>query len=116
MSDACVTVNAPHVIHETIDGEVIVINLATGTYYSLKGSAAELWQLIQEPRGAREHELVEALAAGYDSSTQTFEAALEPFLAQLTDEGLVARTSATNGEGPAQRTDWESNRDRKSVV
>ena len=32
-------VSSPQVIHETIDGEVIVINLGTGSYYSLRDSA-----------------------------------------------------------------------------
>lgn len=36
-------VNAPHVVHETIDGEAILIHLVTGTYYSLDGVGAELW-------------------------------------------------------------------------
>src|SRR5438270_869701 len=29
-------VNSPNVIHETIEGEVILIDLKTGTYYSLR--------------------------------------------------------------------------------
>ena len=29
---ALLAVNAPHVVHETIDGEAILIHLVTGTY------------------------------------------------------------------------------------
>jgi hypothetical protein len=39
-------VSNPNVMSETIDGEVIIINLATGTYYSLKDVGAEIWSLV----------------------------------------------------------------------
>lgn len=32
------------VVHETIDGETVVIDLASGTYFSLEGSAALAWE------------------------------------------------------------------------
>ena len=35
-------VNAPDVIHDIIDGEVIVANLTNGFYYSLQGSGAAI--------------------------------------------------------------------------
>ena len=37
MAAAPMRVNAPQVIHEAIDGEVIIIDLGTGTYFSAKG-------------------------------------------------------------------------------
>jgi hypothetical protein len=39
-------VDAERVVHETIEGETLVINLTTGTYYSLDGSGAEVWELL----------------------------------------------------------------------
>lgn len=89
LAGARITVNAPHVIHEAIDGEVIIINLTTGNYYSLKGSAAEAWGLIQHPGGVDAAELVTAIVDGFGTSSPEVEAALEPFLAELQDEGLV---------------------------
>jgi hypothetical protein len=38
--------NSPAVISETIDGEVMVINLASGIYYNLTGTAAAAWPLL----------------------------------------------------------------------
>jgi Coenzyme PQQ synthesis protein D (PqqD) len=92
MDSTRVSVNAPHVIHETIDGEVIVINLATGSYYSLKGSAAAAWGLIEGPAGVQAEELLEALAARFDAPVAEVEHAFEPFLAELRAEGLVSST------------------------
>jgi hypothetical protein len=84
------TVNAPQVIHETIDGEVIAINLGTGTYYSLRGSAAEAWELIASAGGITRATLVEALASRYAADDGEISAALEPFVSQLEGEELVA--------------------------
>jgi hypothetical protein len=97
MGDARFQVSAPQVIHETIDGEVIIINLATGTYYSLKGSGAEIWQLIQQPSGITGSDLVDALGARFRATRGELEAALELFLAELRNEGLVALAEESSG-------------------
>ena len=34
------------IVHETIDGETVVINLDSGSYYSLEGSGADLWSRL----------------------------------------------------------------------
>jgi hypothetical protein len=83
-------VSAPQVIHETIDGEVIIINLSTGTYYSLKGSAADVWELIQQPAGIAESELVDAVEARYAAPRADVEIPVRSFLRELVEEGLVS--------------------------
>src|SRR4051794_19093710 len=40
------------VVSETIDGEVVAIDLESGRYYSLEGPAARAWEAIQAGRGA----------------------------------------------------------------
>jgi Coenzyme PQQ synthesis protein D (PqqD) len=78
------------VLHDSIDGEVIVIDLRTGTYYSLRDSAAELWGLVQHSPGASSTELSDALRARYESNGHDVEATVTQFLERLHDEGLVA--------------------------
>jgi hypothetical protein len=51
MPDAVFEVNEPMVISETIDGETIIINLSSGTYYNLKHSGATIWAGIQQSGG-----------------------------------------------------------------
>lgn len=36
----------PHVVHETIDGEVIILNLKDGLYHTLNESAGAIWELL----------------------------------------------------------------------
>lgn len=38
----------PDIVSEEIDGEVIIVNLRNGNYYSLSQSAAVVWSGIQE--------------------------------------------------------------------
>ncbi len=41
-------INSPPITHQTVDDEVIVINLETGSYYSLRGSGALIWSLFED--------------------------------------------------------------------
>ena len=86
------------VLHETIDGEVIVIDLGTGTYYSLRGTAAEVWGLVVRFPGVAASELAHVLAARYGNGTGDIEAAVAQFVSALHDEGLL---QALNGTAPA---------------
>lgn len=80
-------VNSPNVIHETIEGEVVLIDLKTGTYYSLRDSGAAVWQAIEQ--GAGEDGIAAELRARYDASDEQIGAAVRQLLAQLEGEGLI---------------------------
>src|SRR5437764_230022 len=60
-------VNSPNVIHETIEGEVILIDLKTGTYYSLREAGAAIWEAID--RGAGLDAIEDALERRYEGSS-----------------------------------------------
>ncbi len=77
-------INQPPVSHECIDGEVVIINMATGTYYSLVDLGAHLWLLIGA--GCSRAELLRRVGDHYG------DAAIPPtdvFLDDLIGEGLV---------------------------
>jgi Coenzyme PQQ synthesis protein D (PqqD) len=86
-------VNAPQVIHEAIEGEVIIINLTSGNYYSLKGSGAEIWQLVQGV--ASDEDIVETLTSRY-GPTPEIEGSVSDFLSHLEREGLTAPAEAAD--------------------
>jgi coenzyme PQQ synthesis protein D (PqqD) len=83
-------------MHETIEGEVILIALDTGTYYSLRESGADVWEGIG--RGASQAEIVAALSRRYDGSPDEIGSAVAPLLAQLEEERLIEAASAEDGE------------------
>ena len=39
-------VDSRRVVHETIDGETILIDLQSGNYYSLGGCGSSVWDLL----------------------------------------------------------------------
>jgi hypothetical protein len=89
-------VNSPPVIHQTLDGEVIVVNLDTGTYYSLVGTGAAIWGAVE--RGATVAEAVEEAVGRYEAPRPVVEPAVARFVDELVREELVV---AANGDAPA---------------
>ena len=88
-------VNSPNVMSETIEGEVIVINLATGSYYSLKDAGAAIWHALEH--GAAPDEVTNVLEASYEGSRTELLEAVEALLADLEGEGLVTATEGQDG-------------------
>jgi hypothetical protein len=94
-------VNRPNVISETIEGETIIIHLLTGTYYSLRGSAADVWSTIE--RSTTRDEIVAVLGSRYDAAADHIENSVESLLGDLQAEDLIVMAdteSGTNGAGP----------------
>jgi hypothetical protein len=114
MNGVRLTANVPQVIHETIDGEVIAIDLATGSYYSLKGSAADAWALIGRPSGVDGRELLETLWARFDAPESELEVAFGAFLTELKAEQLVSVTK--HAEPSPTTADTTSNGDPGAKV
>jgi hypothetical protein len=80
------TINSQKVVHETLDGETILIHLETGSYYSLTGAGAEIWALI----GAMSPEqIARQLAERHGRSESEVSSAVSDILRQLTEEDLL---------------------------
>jgi hypothetical protein len=90
-------VDASRVVHETIDGETILIALDTGTYYSLTGSGPEIWSLLAagHPVGVA----ADALAERYPDQAAQARAELERLALELEGEGLL-EAGAPASEAP----------------
>jgi hypothetical protein len=74
-----------NVISETVDGEVIMIDLESGVYYSLTGTATHVWQALEAGGGRRG--AVTAMTARYGEEART---PVEAFIDALVDEGVLA--------------------------
>ncbi|HEU5243083.1 MAG TPA: PqqD family protein [Gaiellaceae bacterium] len=104
--------NSPHVIHETIDGEVIVINLASGNYYSVKGAGADVWDVIESSPGADQSTIASAVAERFGRESDEVAREIAGFLEALQREELVAAAEngaagsvpSVNGVGGGEKT------------
>jgi hypothetical protein len=110
-------VNEPSIVSETIDGEVVIISLDSGSYYSLRGSGAEIWGLIGG--GAGTADLLQRLGALYRGDGEEMRAHLERFLSQLVAEEILrveqegqsaaaAATAASRPEDPRAERPFEA--------
>lgn len=72
----------PGVIMKDFGDELVVANLDTGLFYSLGGSAIELWSWLSEGRGLHE---IEAVYAGHAGAAS----AVAAFVEQLVAEALL---------------------------
>ncbi len=87
MSVARYRVNTPNVVHEIIEGEAVIVNLANGLYYSVDRAGADIWALLEQ--GVAVADMVGALAARYTGERDQMQASVQAFLAQLEAEDLV---------------------------
>ena len=88
--------NHPSVIHETIENEVIIVNLDSGSYYSLDEVGADLWFLLTS--GLSVAEIAPRIKAQYEDEHGNIDDALHSFVAELWQEQLIVLDEI--GAGP----------------
>lgn len=71
-----------------IDGEIVVMSLASGDFFSLEGSAAAIWDLIDGTRDRAE--VLARLATEFAGSQEEMAAGLDAFIAELRQHGLLS--------------------------
>ena len=81
------TVNPAKVVHETIEGEAIVIQLDSGFYYSLQGIGAEIWGLAADGRSP--DEIARALEEGYEAERPVITREVQRLVAELVEAELL---------------------------
>ncbi|NOZ95654.1 MAG: PqqD family protein [Acidobacteria bacterium] len=79
---------SPEATGKIIDGEAVIIDLATGVYYSLNPSGSRLWELLSA--GQSREAMAELLSAEFGIGRDRAEKDLDALLIRLIEEGLVA--------------------------
>lgn len=74
-------------VFREIDGEAVVLNLASGIYFGLNGVGTRVWQLIEQ-RGSLEA-VRDALVAEFDVDADTAARDVTSLAADLAARGLV---------------------------
>jgi hypothetical protein len=86
-SAARYALNQPPVVGEVIDGEVMVINLDTGVYYSVTGAGAAVWPMLVG--GATLREISDRVARHYGADAESVDRDVQSFVARLADEAIL---------------------------
>ena len=97
-------VNSPQVISETVGGETIIVNLARGHYFSLQGTAVEVWQGLE--RGEAAETIVLELEQRYEAADGEIDTAVKKLLEDfITAELVVAEGNGTGTVAPRSSQD-----------
>ena len=67
---------------------MVLLNLDTGVFFSLTGTAAAIWPLIDGERSR--DAILSVLAAAYDAAPDDIGADLDQCLARLIETGFIA--------------------------
>lgn len=86
-------VDAPSAVSEVIDGELVVMNLATGNYFSGAGVGATLWSCFE--RALSEEAALAEVMAIYQVERDRLQADIVEFTRTLQGHGLLRRGPAT---------------------
>ncbi|MCF6171944.1 MAG: PqqD family protein [Bacteroidales bacterium] len=89
-------VNTPNVVHETIDGEAILLDLKTGNYFSLDGSAALIWEFIDKTGNWAE--AVNLMTSANKAQKDNISASVKGFVEKLVEENLLVKTDGTGAD------------------
>jgi hypothetical protein len=84
--DSVVTA-APEQVSCDLAGEAAILNLKSGVYFGLNSIGARIWELIQEPKSAKE--IVQTLLQEYDVEPERCEGDVMQLLHDLSEHGLI---------------------------
>lgn len=102
-ADSRFSVNEPGVISEVIEGEAIVLNFASGTYYSMNQSLQLLWDAVS--RGLSRAQVETLLAQRYADAGEGLAQDIDAALEQLLAEQLLIVAHPADAAGADAQTD-----------
>jgi hypothetical protein len=91
-------VSRPEVVGSVVDGEVVAINLDTGSYYNISGAGTDVWVAFEG--AASVNEVTVRLADRYDAPVDEIAATVTRFMGEQRAEGLI-RPAEGNRSGDA---------------
>lgn len=68
-------------------GEKVMIDFETGKYFMLKGSANDIWEMLED--GITQSEIVTKLLDIYEVAQEICEKSVEEFLGTLVNNGFI---------------------------
>jgi hypothetical protein len=81
------------VVFRDLDGEAVILDLASGTYFGLNAVGTRVWRMIEDGRNAAE--VVDAIAAEYDADRATIARDVNRLLDELRVRNLIVESAGT---------------------
>lgn len=78
---------SPDVVHRELEGESVLLDLSTGTYFGLNETGARIWSGLAED-GDTEH-VIRALLDEYEVNEEDLRRDVEQLVEKLAEKGLL---------------------------
>jgi len=78
---------APSVVHRSVDGSIVLLDLDDGIYYTLEGIGSDMWSYLCA--GLAPVQIVNALVDEYEVERATVEGDLAELIERLVAAGLL---------------------------
>jgi len=88
-------VSSQEIVHETIEGEVVIVNLENGFYYSSDKLGCVVWKFVES--GYTYGQILEVLSDKYPQNRLEIKESVARMIGELRDEGLIVSAQ----DGPA---------------
>lgn len=81
---------SPDVVAREVGGEVMLLDLVSGTYFGLNSVGARIWQVLEDEGGTLS-DACDVIAAEYDVSREELERDVLDLAEKLVENGLLAK-------------------------
>jgi len=88
-------VNSPYIVSELIDGELVIMNLKSGNYYSVRDTGVFLWSALE--KGCGQDEMLALLTEAYNGDIPSMIEKSLFFIKSLLDNDLVSQAMVAQG-------------------
>jgi hypothetical protein len=85
--DRILRINAPSVVAEIIDGEAVIMDLASGHYFSTQHVGCDIWRGVEG--GSSQSAIVESLLESFEVDETEVAPAVDAFLRDLLERKLI---------------------------
>ena len=95
------SISGPNIVHEVIEGEVVIVNMNNGFYFSSEKLGCVIWRLIE--CGTPFGKIVDTLVLRYPDDREEIESSTARIIGELRDEGLIVESASTANSGVPDR-------------
>jgi hypothetical protein len=82
---------SPDVVFRDLDGEAVILDLASGRYFGLNAVGTRIWTLLDQ--GMPIEQIVRTVAAEYDADAEQIDRDVTALIEDLSSRGLIVRSS-----------------------
>jgi len=85
---------SPDVVFRDLDGEAVILDLVSGTYFGLNEVGTRIWRLVDEGRDASQ--IVNVLASEYQADRETIARDVTRLIDDLRTRRLIVAVAETD--------------------